>query len=151
MALVPFVTAVNIGDSDGFDSRLASIPSASIRCSSDNFSDRAVNRLDLFEQHADVELEGLRRGARPRTTTTTRCRTNAATRWVPYLWPDEPDNAAIGNSYLRRQRHGSDDATACATSTKYTVEPWHATQHDERRARTPPARGPVVPLTNDTG
>ena len=96
-----------------------------------------------------ARVEGLRRGARRGDDEDDTLPASAATRWVPYLWPDEPDRTRLRQQLSDRQRHGQRLRPAAR----------HRQIHASRQARRPTrsSRGPnaacprpIVQLTNDT-
>lgn len=144
MALVPFVTAVNVGNSDGFDRANFIDPVGADPVFQRNFSDPTVSRFDLFNRMGvqwagcvEARIEGDEDGdALP---------DSRASRWVPYLWPDEPDRG-FSNSYLR-DSGTRNDSDRLRDIGKYTV----ATPPTNTSNLGPNAACPskVIPLTND--
>jgi hypothetical protein len=92
MALVPFVTAVNIKTPGIYDEASWIAPTG------DPEIFGSANRLDLFDK-MEVKFGGCVEARETEDEEDTEP-TDTATRWVPYLWPDEPDNG-YGNSYLK--------------------------------------------------
>jgi Flp pilus assembly protein TadG len=144
MALVPFVTAVNIksktpgvfdyswinpvGETAVFGRRLT----------------RPTNRLELFtKMHAnwagcvEARAEGDEQDTEP---------TTAATRWVPYLWADEP--SGYGNDYITQGGNGGKGKKADADDpfARYEVASVPDRKNLGPNAACPE---PIVELTND--
>lgn len=145
MALIPFVTAVNI-KSDGpgvFDPSWIE-PTGDPETYGQNFSE-AVDRLDLFDQMG-VSWKGCVEARRDNDEDDTPP-TSAETRWVPYLWPDEPDRG-YRNSYLEDVGSG-DDWALLRNVAKYDAEDEEVA---DRANKGPNAAcpGPIVELTNNT-
>lgn len=145
MALIPFVTAVNVGQSDGFDAANFIDPVGADPVFQRNFSDPTVSRLDLFDRMGvewagcvEARIEGDEDGdALP---------DGQASKWVPYLWPDEPDRG-FSNSYLRDASGTRTDSDRLRNIAKYEVStPPTDTSNLGPNAACP---GPVIPLTND--
>jgi len=150
MALVPFVTAVNVGFSDGFDRANFIDPIGADPVFQTNFSDPTVGRIELFNRMrtqwagcVEARLEDDEDGdSLP---------DSQASRWVPYLWPDEPgdknkQNLGFANSYLTDSGTGS-DSNRLRDIAKYTVNTAPAnTSNLGPNAACP---GKVIPLTND--
>jgi Mg-chelatase subunit ChlD len=109
MALVPFVTAVNIKTEGVFQS---SWIEGSVDPDLDwNFrrpDGEPVDRLELFDQMG-VAWKGCVEARRVDDEDDT-LPDSAETRWVPYLWPDEPDDRGYGNDYLDDSASGGDRA-----------------------------------------
>ena len=143
MALVPFVTAVNIKSTnpDAFDPAWIE-PTGNPQTFGFNFSE-PVNRLDLFAGMG-VAWKGCVE-AREREDEEDTDPTGAATKWVPYLWPDEPDNGRYGNSYLRDGRGGG-DLERLRDVAKYSAQRAPDTTSSGPNAACP--RG-IVELTTD--
>ncbi len=143
MALVPFVTAVNVGHSEGFDQSWID-PVGADPIYQKNFSQK-VDRLQLFDK-MHVTWAGCVE-ARVGHDLDDAEPASAETRWVPYLWPDEPDHG-YSNSYLTDSVGGS-DSNRLRDVAKYSVSA-HAhvadTSNDGPNAACP---SKVVPLTND--
>ncbi len=148
MALVPFVTAVNIkADDAGFNLSWID-PVGSAAYYHGNFSE-PVDRLELFDKMgADVDWAGCVE-ARAENDEDDTPPTTAATRWVPYLWPDEPDDSGYGNDYLTDSGTG-DDLDRLRDIGKYDVP--RGTRVTDTTNEGPNAACPraLVPLTNDT-
>ena len=145
MALIPFVTAVNVGTSEGFD--LAWIdPVGADPLFHRNFS-TPVDRLDLFENKMRVEWKGCVE-ARSEGDLDDTAPESRATRWVPYLWPDEPDDG-YGNSYLD-DSGARNDQNRLRDVAKYTVGRGTRVANTTSAGPNAACPGPVVPLTNDT-
>ncbi|MGQ7790860.1 pilus assembly protein TadG-related protein [Faunimonas sp. B44] len=146
VALVPFVTAVNV-KGKAFDWSWIERAGDSATYGF-NFKDgKAVDRVELFARMGaawrgcvEARAGGLDETDDPPTS--------AATRWVPYLWPDEPDQNRYGNNYLADGTSG-DDWTRLRNVAKYA---------DKARIDDPLAGGPnkacprpIVELTDDVG
>ena len=146
MALVPFVTAVNIKADHGFNMDWIN-PVGASDVYHLNFSE-PVNRLELFEQMGPrVNWRGCveaREGHDEEDTPPI----DAATRFVPYLWPDEPDDSGFNNSYLEDSVSGSDH-NRLRDIEKYRVP--RGTRVSDTTSLGPNAACPraLVPLTND--
>jgi len=118
MSLVPFVTAVNI-KSDGFDMNWMDVGGNS-KYHGENFKSKfgPTNHFDLFNGIQNTEWKGCVE-MRPEpydTLDTAPTSANPDTLFVPYFWPDEPDNEddahndyaddRISGSKKKRQRNG---------------------------------------------
>jgi Flp pilus assembly protein TadG len=145
MALVPFVTSVNVGHSDGFDSAWID-PVGSDPVYHLNFS-APVNRLDLFDE-MHVGWKGCVE-SRFEDDLDDTAPTSPATRWVPYLWPDEPD-WGYGNSYLTDSRGTRGDRERLRDIAKYDVGRSTSVPDTTNNGPNAACPGPVIPLTNDT-
>jgi hypothetical protein len=144
MALIPFVTAVNIQANFGFDMEWIN-PVGAADIYHANFSEPR-SRLELFDAMG-VDWKGCveaREGHDEEDTPPI----DAATRWVPYLWPDEPDNRGFNNSYLEDSVSGS-DRNRLRDIGKYDVR--RGTRVINTTSFGPNAACPraLVPLTND--
>jgi len=144
MALVPFVTAVNVGYSDGFDRANFIDPVGADPVFHTNFSDPTVSRLDLFTRMktqwagcVEARIEGDEDGDL--------LPDSQASQWVPYLWPDEPDSG-FTNSYLRDSGTG-DVYDHLRNIGKYTVN--RAPTNTSNLGPNAACPGKVIPLTND--
>jgi Flp pilus assembly protein TadG len=133
MALVPFVTAVNIkSETPGVFSRDWINPVG--RLAGENGTE-PVNRIELFGKMGvswngcvEARSEGDEEDSAP---------LSAETRWIPYLWPDEPEN--YGNDYLPNGGKGKGAKMSLAGSVP------------NRKDLGPNAAcpRPIVELTND--
>ena len=141
MALIPFVTAVNIRTPGVFQWDWID-PVGEDEIFHFNY-ERPVSRLDLFDDMG-ATWRGCVEARVDEYDLTDDEPTSAATRWVPYLWPDEPDD--FGNDYINQSGGGSD---------------WDllrdVDKYDVRRVADTTSRGPnaacprpIVELTNDT-
>ena len=143
MALVPFVTAVNIKSKTPgvFDPAWIN-PVAPTAVFGREFT-RPANRLNLFaSMHArwagcvEARAEGDEEDTAPAT---------AATRWAPYLWADEP--SGYGNHYLPDAKGGKGNkADASDPFAKYEVNSVPDRKNLGPNAACPE---PIVELTND--
>jgi Mg-chelatase subunit ChlD len=148
MALVPFVTAVNIKTPGVYQDSWVD-PTGPSATFGFNF-DEPVNRLDLFEVDMDVEWKGCVEARQAPYDEMDVVPASAETRNVPYLWPDEPDGRGYNNDYLDDETSGG-DLERLRNSDKYA---------DGRRGRRVPNTSsfgpnaacpePIVELTNDT-
>lgn len=143
MALVPFVTAVNVAFSDGFDQARFIDPVGADPVFQKNFSDPTVGRLELFSRMktqwagcVEARIEGDEDATLP---------TSTASQWVPYLWPDEPDRG-FSNSYLKDSSTGN-DSDRLRDIKKYTVTT--APINTSNLGPNAACPGKVIPLTND--
>jgi Mg-chelatase subunit ChlD len=144
MALVPFVTAVNVGHSDGFELSYVD-PVGADPVFHRNFSEPA-DRLELFGKMR-VSWKGCVEARAAHDLDDTEP-TTQATKWVPYLWPDEPDRG-YSNSYLTDSRGARTDRDRLRDVAKYEIGRGVRvpdTTNDGPNAACP---GPVVPLTDD--
>ena len=121
MALVPFVTAVNIKtETPGvFDhSWINAAPDPDEEAYGFSFaSNEPVDRLKLFRTMG-VAWKGCVEARTGSYSDDDTAPTDAATKWVPYLWPDEPDNRGYGNNYLD-DRIGGGDLNRLRSVAKY--------------------------------
>jgi hypothetical protein len=153
MALVPFVTAVNVGYSDGFDRAAFIDPVGADPVFQKNFRDPSgnpVNRLTLFANMkaewagcVEARIEGDEDGDT--------LPDSAASKWVPYLWPDEPgeknrQDRGFTNSYLNDSSTG-DDSDRLRNTAKYTVT--RAPTNTSNLGPNAACPTKVIPLTND--
>lgn len=160
MALVPFVTAVNIRG-EAFDPSWIDRTATGMGTHElDNFS-RAVDRMSIFEALGDgsVGSDGLPTAwkgcvearidghdlddAAPES---------AETRWTPYLWPDDSDVRGpapylYDNNYLN-DRTGGDAITRMRNVDKYFA-PIRSVSLNDSRGPNKSCAGPIVELTND--
>lgn len=144
MALVPFVTAVNAGRSPGFDQSWID-PVGAGPMFHLNFSE-PVDRLDLFKK-MKVEWKGCVE-ARAQDDLDDTLPDTQAKRWVPYLWPDEPDSG-YSNSYLD-DSGTRNDRNRLRDIAKYSVSARTRVSNTTEAGPNAACPGPVVPLTNDT-
>jgi Flp pilus assembly protein TadG len=148
VGLVPFVTAVNVKTDGVFqDSWIQASLDPALDMNFASPTEDAVDRLALFDQ-MHVAWKGCveaRRGADDEDDTPP---ANAETRWVPYLWPDEPDDRGYGNDYLDDSASGA-DWDRLRDVVKYDVPvaetPTDATNIGPNAA----CPRPIVELTND--
>ena len=146
MALVPFVTAVNINSPGAIDIDTWIEP---IDDTGVNYSE-TVDKLALFDRMG-VPWRGCveaRRGGHDEDDTPP---TSKETRWLPYLWPDEPDDRGFNNSYLEEEgSRRSSDWELLRDVRKYEVDA--GTRVPDRTNFGPNAAcaRAIVPLTNDT-
>lgn len=145
MALIPFVTAVNVGHSAGFD-RSWIDPVGADPVFHRNFS-QPVDRLDLFTNKMRVSWKGCVE-ARAQDDLDDTLPDTQAKRWVPYLWPDEPDSG-YGNSYLA-DSSTRNDRDRLRDIAKYQVSRAARVENTTNGGPNAACPGPVVPLTNDT-
>jgi Flp pilus assembly protein TadG len=153
MALVPFVTSVNVGYSDGFDRAAHIDPVGADPVFQKNFRDPSgnpVNRLTLFANMktewagcVEARIEGDEDGDT--------LPDSAASKWVPYLWPDEPGeknrtDRGFTNSYLTDASTG-DDSDRLRNTAKYTVT--RAPTNTSNLGPNAACPTKVIPLTND--
>lgn len=146
MALVPFVTAVNIKTPGVYDEASWIDPKGSFDLLGMNTRTPA-DRLALF-QDMRVEWKGCveaRAGVYDEDDTPPSAR-DRATRWVPYLWPDEPKG--YGNNYIEDKSGGS-DLDQVRNTAKYQVP--GGTKVTDTTEAGPNAACPraIVELTND--
>ena len=148
MALVPFVTAVNI-KTPGVYQDFWVDPTGPSGTFGFNF-DESVNRLDLFTRDMGVAWKGCVEARQPPYDEMDVEPVSAETRSVPYLWPDEPDGGDYNNDYLDDETTGG-DWERLRNSDKY------ADGHRGRRVPNTSSFGPnaacpepIVELTNDT-
>lgn len=147
MALVPFVTAVNIKTKGVIDERAWIEPTGfDQRIYGVNFSE-PVNRLDLFRKDMRVEWGGCVEARQAPYDENDTPPTNAQTRWVPYLWPDEPDSG-FDNSYLD-DADGRDDWELLRNVDKYDVGPRKRVVNTTEKGPNAGCPRPIVELTND--
>lgn len=154
MSLVPFVTAVNVGRSDGFDQAEYIDPLGSDPVFQKNFSapdGEPVNRLELFASMGNTPWAGCVEARIEGDEDGDALPDSQASKWVPYLWPDEPGdknrtNLGFSNSYLNDSVTGS-DAERLRDIGKYTVttRPTNTSNLGPNAA----CPGRVIPLTND--
>jgi Mg-chelatase subunit ChlD len=144
MALVPFVTAVNVGHSEGFDSSFIDRVGAD-PVFQKNFS-QPVDRLSLFDK-MHVKWAGCVEARIDHDLDDT-APTTAETRWVPYLWPDEPDSG-YSNSYLTDSRGLRNDSDKLRDVAKYNVGAGVRVVDTSNNGPNAACPSPVVPLTND--
>jgi Flp pilus assembly protein TadG len=147
MALVPFVTTVNIKTPGVFQDSWVD-PTGPAATFGFNF-DEPVNRLDLFDD-MNVAWKGCVEARQPPYDEQDVAPVSAETRSVPYLWPDEPDGGEYNNDYLDDETSG-DDWQRLRNADKYA---------DGHRGRSVPNTSsfgpnaacaePIVELTNDT-
>lgn len=145
MALVPFVTAVNIKAAGDFQMSWID-PVGSKGYFQKSFS-APVNRLQLFDKMR-VTWAGCVEGRAAEDEEDT-APVSADTRWVPYLWPDEPDGGKYGNSYLSDSA-GGDDMTRLRDVAKYDVPRGRRVSDTSMLGPNAACPRPIVPLTNDT-
>lgn len=150
MSLVPFVTSVNIRSTnpDAFDMAWIDPVGEDQDAYGVNFSEK-VNRLNLFasmgarwkgcvEARVDaIEDNDVAFDSR-----------KPDTKWVPYLWPDEPDTGAYGNSYIADSATGS-DWDRLRGAAKYNRKGKSVADTTSRGPNAACPRG-IVELTNDT-
>jgi Flp pilus assembly protein TadG len=150
-ALVPFVTGVNIRG-EAFDSswidRTGTAPHAM------DIFDRPVDRVALAERV--VPREGWKGCVEARTGNADlddTPPTDAATRWLPWFWPDERDGRN-GNDYVNDQSNGS-TLERLRNTAKYDRPILSARyrNYDEDDGEGPnrSCAGPIVELTRDVG
>lgn len=153
-ALVPFVTTVNV-NGQGFDmSWMDTTGTAPYHGSNfDLKSDGSRhNHFDLFDGINNAAWKGCveARIAPYDTDDTPPNPAIPATRWVPYFWPDEPNNySGYSNNYLKDRVKGSAESRQSSTK-KYQNR---SGSIDETPSSTSgPNKScpqPIVPLTND--
>lgn len=143
MALIPFVTAVNIRTPGVFSWDWIE-PTGEDEIFHFNF-EHPVNRLTLFNEMGAEWRGCVEARIDPYDTEDTEP-TNAATRWVPYLWPDEPDGRGYGNDYID-QRGGGSDWEMLRDVDKYDVR---GVPNTTSRGPNAACARPIVELTNDT-
>lgn len=146
MALVPFVTAVNIKTPGVFQSNWIDPTGANQGVFGFNF-ERPANRLTLFDQMGVPWAGCVEARAAPDDEDDT-APTSAATRWVPYLWPDEPDRG-YGNNYIT-QRGGGSDLDLLRDVDKYAVPRGTRVPNTASLGPNAACPRPIVELTNDT-
>lgn len=149
MALIPFVTSVNVGYSDGFNRANFIDPVGQDPVFQKNFRDPSgtpVNRLSLFN-NMRTPWGGCVEARVQDDEDGDTLPNSMNSRWVPYLWPDEPDSG-FSNSYLR-DSDTSNTTNRLRDIGKYTV----ATAPTNTSNLGPNAACPtrVIPLTNDAG
>ncbi len=116
IGLVPFSNSVNVGPNSALQGWIDTAGTSSLN--QINF-DPGTNIFDLYNdlQASNVEWRGCVE-ARPEPYDTSDAAPQASipdTRWVPYLWPDEPDSYESGvpfyyyNSYLNDTIGGNPD------------------------------------------
>jgi Mg-chelatase subunit ChlD len=148
VGLVPFVTAVNVKTDGVFeDSWIQASLDPGLDMNFRSPTGAAVDRLALFDK-MHVAWKGCveaRRGPDDEDDTPP---ASADTRWVPYLWPDEPDDRGYGNDYLDDSVSGA-DWDRLRNVAKYEVPiaetPTDATNLGPNAA----CPRPIVELTND--
>jgi hypothetical protein len=149
MALIPFVTAVNVGYSDGFDRSNFIDPVGTDPLFQKNFrnpSGAPVNRLTLFN-NMKTQWAGCVEARIQDDEDGDTLPTSMASRWVPYLWPDEPDSG-FSNSYLTDSDKSS-VGNALRDIGKYTVT--KAPTNTSNLGPNAACPTKVIPLTNDAG
>jgi Mg-chelatase subunit ChlD len=143
MALVPFVTAVNIKAGGQFDMDWIE-PTGDPEIYGMNFA-TPQNRLELFDRMQNADWKGCveARSEALGLDEDDIEPTSADTRFVPYLWPDEP--TGYGNSYLPDPSGGS------AWDKLRDVAKYRGRAASDTTVRGPNAGcpRPLVPLTND--
>ena len=149
MSLVPFVTAVNIKADDGFDMDWMDVDGNS-RYHGENFDPARgpTNHFELFDGIRNASWKGcVEMRPEPYDTLDTAPTTaDPDTLFVPYFWPDEPDNERnANNNYTRdrtrneRQRNG---AKYIGRNVSVDETPSSTRGPNKSCAR------PLVPLTN---
>lgn len=151
VALVPYVTTVNIGTGNIAHTDQAGAAYWHGR----NFNNISTNHFDLFTSMG-VNWKGCVEARRapydvqdvPPTPGT------PDTYWVPYFWPDEPDNDGdvnndymdddVGGSFYNRQKNQNKYSDASAIATISTDETPQSTSGPNKSC---PQE--IVPLTND--
>jgi Mg-chelatase subunit ChlD len=141
MALVPFVTTVNI-KGDAFDP--AWIDRSGTGKYADDLFDKATDRVALADKIGYGWKGCVEARAEPYDLDDT-APTSVATKWVPYFWPDEPDGWR--NSYLKFD-DGSRDWANLINTSKYDkpIRPASSKAIGPNMG----CAGPIVELTNDT-
>lgn len=151
VALIPFVTAVNIKTPGVFTDDWID-RSGKAEYHSFNFAE-TVDYDALFEG-AGTKWKGCVEARQEPYDLEDAAPTGPETRWVPYFWPDEPDRGgSFSNDYLDDQVRGSAWQRQRSVN-KYLRNPRLTATIDE----TPPSTSgpnkscarPVVELTNDT-
>lgn len=151
MALVPFVTAVNIKTDGVFqDSWIQPTVDPDLEMNFKSEDGKPVDRLKLFEDMnlGDGGWKGCveaRRGGDEDDTLPA----DAETRWVPYLWPDEPDNRGYGNSYLTDSASGG-DWNRISHVAKYDLPNGRQPANTTSKGPNAACPRPIVELTKDT-
>ncbi len=146
MALIPFVTAVNVKTKDVFQ-RSWIEPTGDPLIFGTNFS-APSDRLDLFAGMR-VEWKGCVEARKAPYDEDDTLPDSTDTRWVPYLWPDEPDNRGYGNDYLRDTGSGN-DWNRLRDVAKYRVRSGVNVTDTTSRGPNAACPRPIVELTNDT-
>ena len=145
MALVPFVTAVNVKTQGMFQSGWVE-PTGDPLLFGTNFSEPS-DRLELFA-NMGVEWKGCVEARQPPYDEDDTAPAGAATKWVPYLWPDEPDGRGFGNDYLRDAGSGN-DWTRLRDVAKYDVRGGATVANTISDGPNAACPRPIVELTND--
>ena len=145
MALIPFVTAVNIKTPGVYREAEWIEPAGDPEIYGQAFS-RPADRLKLFRQMG-VAFKGCVE-ARAGHDEDDAAPVDAATRWVPYLWPDEPDGWA--NSYLE-DIGGGDPWDRLRNVDKYVPRQGRPVADTTGAGPNAACPRPIVELTADTG
>lgn len=166
VALVPFVTTVNIGGARGFDMNWMD-RNAEAQWHGAHFdlvNSRRVSHFDLFTR-MNVAWKGcVEARAEPYDIDDTPPTPgNPNTLYVPYFWPDEPDSGPsyaggtdYHNNYMQDGVSGNDAGARQRSTTKYGTRTPTITQSTSNGTTgvnmTGPNRScpnPVLPLTDD--
>lgn len=161
VSVVPFVTAVNIRSSDfqmEWMDTTAQNPTHGI-----NFEDEdgnyihdpaqgPVNHFELFDQVTNTDWKGCVE-ARPAPydlTDDAPDPSNPDTLWVPYFWPDEPDDNGYNNDWIDYDGPFDDEEEEQQDLSHYAAGPWSI--DETPRNTSGPNKScprPLLPLTNN--
>lgn len=147
MSLVPFVTAVNIRTPGVFQWDWID-PAGADPSYSFNF-ERPVNRLDLFDEMHVAWRGCVEARVAPHDLDDTEP-TSAATRYVPYLWPDEPSGRGYGNDYIDQRGASGSELDLLRDVDKYAVPSRVRVADTASAGPNASCPRPIVELTNDT-
>lgn len=145
MALVPFVTAVNVKTKGVFQDSWIE-PTGDPLLYGANFSEPS-DRLAVFAGMR-VDWKGCVEARQAPYDEEDTSPAGPATRWVPYLWPDEPDDRGFGNNYLKDTGSGS-DWNRLRDVAKYSVRPGVNVSNTKSKGPNAACPRPIVELTND--
>ncbi len=162
MALVPFVTAVNIRGAAFDPSWIDRTGTALGSHATDDFS-QAVDRMTIFAALGNGQLgsdglptswKGCVEARAEHDLDDTDPATDVATHWTPYLWPDDSDVRGPGpylydNSYLVDQMSGNDAIARMRNINKYFT-PIRLASFNDNSGPNKSCAGPIVELNNDT-
>jgi Flp pilus assembly protein TadG len=147
MALVPFVTTVNIKTPGVYDEAKWIEPTGDPKVFGFDFA-TPTDRLDLFKK-MHVSFGGCVEARQAPYDEDDTAPTSAATRFVPYLWPDEPDSRGYNNSYLKDASASGSDLSLLRDVAKYSVGSGTTVSNTASKGPNAACPRPIVELTND--